>query len=492
MTNRKFLIPLSAALLTLVVACQRNNDGHEPDDTKTTITTATKNASRFAVAAMQSYYLWEAELPTVDINAEADPIAMVERIRYTDDKWTTLTDDMDGMENSFSGVETSFGYSLALYYASQDKSTIIAAVQFVYDSTPAAAADLKRGDIIYSLGGKPITKENYTDLFYAAQIDIQTGRMVTDKDGSKLERDTRTIHMVATKSQHEAVNVVSIIGLNGIQVGYLHYTDFLLTSHAKLNETLSLFKERGIDELVLDLRYNGGGYSVTGQFLASALVPQNVLDSKSVYLKEVWNDYFTRYFSSQGTPTDTHFTTSVSYSDSNNKQVTDHLSANLNLSRLFVLTGSGTASASEAVMVGLAPYMNIIRIGEKTHGKFCGGILVEPSDIYRKPASSLDNWGIYVMIYRFADCFGVSSCVGGFEPQYEVEDDCVENNAALGNPNEPMLNKALQLISGQSAQETRATGASHMGLARVEGAIDRPQAMPQRMVEIAGPKAAKE
>lgn len=96
-------------------------------------------------------------------------------------------------------------------------------------------------------------------------------------------------------------------------MGYLAYTSFDLKSINPLIEIGKKFKAEGIDELVLDLRYNGGGYVITENVLASMFAPQEAVSSKKVFEKEIYNSYLSESYQKQGESPETRFTTEFNY-----------------------------------------------------------------------------------------------------------------------------------------------------------------------------------
>jgi len=130
----------------------------------------------------------------------------------------------------------------------------------------------------------------------------------------------------------------------------------------------------------------------------------------------------------------------------------------MNLSKLYVLVSGNTASASEATITGLSPYISVTTIGEQTSGKYCGGIVFTPDDIYENPDKDLDNWGIYSMVYRYSDKNGSTPCMpDGFTPTYKVEDNPFDGYL-MGDEKEPLLAKALELITGIPSTKAKTKG----------------------------------
>ena len=122
--------------------------------------------------------------------------------------------------------------------------------------------------------------------------------------------------------------------------------------------------------------------------------------------------------------------------------------------------GPDSASASESLICGLKPYMDVVVIGEQTHGKFCAGFIIDAVEwfddvqdqlgyaVYSKARPQVKNWGIYVMYARYADCNGVTlSMPDGIKPDIKQEDDPLDGYQ-LGDPKETMLARALAHMGG--------------------------------------------
>ena len=163
---------------------------------------------------------------------------------------------------------------------------------------------------------------------------------------------------------------------------------------------------------------------------------------EDIFLNEIWNEQMTKYWKGEGEELTTRFTKSV-------------MPYNLNLERIYILTTSGTASASESTIVGLSPYMDVITIGGRTHGKYCGAMLLQPLDKNGKVISSIKNWAMSLVVYKFANNDNYTDFKGGLLPDYEVEDDLIGAVYPFGDVNDPHLAKALELITGIKSSPTK-------------------------------------
>lgn len=124
--------------------------------------------------------------------------------------------------------------------------------------------------------------------------------------------------------------------------------------------------------------------------------PQEAVSSKKVFEKEIYNSYLSEIYQKQGENLETRFTTEFNYPEVEVNASTKD--ANIGLKKIYGLIGSGSASASEALLGGLMPYTNVRLIGTQTHGKYCTGWMLSAEDMYEKCPQELKNWGIYVMV----------------------------------------------------------------------------------------------
>ena len=205
------------------------------------------------------------------------------------------------------------------------------------------------------------------------------------------------------------------------------------------------------------------------------LAPADAVRSGSVLSTQVFNEDLTEYFRQQGTDTRTCFTTEFNFSADGKPYRFSTADASLDLDALCAIVSSGTASASEALLGDLYPYMDITLVGQQTHGKYCSGLMFEAEDFYQDYAEELGGtfaaegeeytagWGLYVMYSRFADKDGVTRCMpDGLTPDIGAEDDPLDGYA-LGDPRETMLSKALGLYGWQTASPASRRPAVRLG-----------------------------
>ncbi|MBN1651526.1 MAG: hypothetical protein JW857_09365 [Bacteroidales bacterium] len=394
----------------------------------------TQKVNKFIKESMEDAYLWEKYLPNIDTKYEFDSKAYFDKLLYEEDKWSFITDDIAALEASFQGVETSFGYSLAFYWRDSNRTSIIAYVEYVYPNSPADEADIKRGDIILKLSGADITLTNYLDLLYGSTISITLGVSNNNvlSEGASLSLTSLLLNL-------NPVLKTTIIEEAGRKIGYLFYTQYISDYNDRLDLAFQEFKSQGITDLVLDIRYNPGGYMSAAQHLCSLIAPQSTVDAEDVLVTLQWNDFYQNYWQSHGVYNQIQMNFDPT------------VPVNLDLDKIYILTGNGSASASELTITGLDAYMDVVLIGDTTYGKYTGSITLKPEDIYTEASyyADIDNWGLQPIVLRYANANGVTDFKNGFAPDIRVLDN-VQSGIPLGDPTEPLFAAALQEITGIS------------------------------------------
>lgn len=387
----------------------------------------TLKVNQFIRDCMQEAYLWNEQMPNIDIEKENDPKQYFNKLLYFEDKWSYITDDAETLTNSLKGVETTFGYRLVFYKASNDE--YVAVVEYVVPNTAADKAGVRRGDYFVRINGEKINASNYKNLISSSALTLTKGRLVE----SNVVETSEKVSLVATVETINPVLLSKIINKNGYKIGYVVYNSFVGDFNSSLEEVFRNFKENGVTELVLDLRYNSGGDETASIFLCSSLAPKSAVESESVFIKNLWNSNYENYWKRLGKNSyfERRFDSSVKY--------------NLDLNRLFVLTSKNSASASELTIVGLEPYMNVVQIGQTTYGKYTSMFLFQPK------SNKIKNWALLPIVAKYANSNGFTDFKEGLSPDYFVEENLFPATQ-LGDESESLLAKAIEIITGNFAQ----------------------------------------
>lgn len=456
---------MSAFVLCLFAACGGSDDPTpkptpDPDPDPDPVITVNQKVNKFVVKSMKELYLWNDKIPsTVKEDSDTEPVDyLTKTIRYnTLDKWTNLTNTA---KTRAEVDETSKEFGYYLYLQPVDlkdgqgvtKEIILAYVNYVNPNSPAKTAGLKRGDMILKNGGDFITRTNFMDLYNANSLSLTLGAII---DG-KLDQLEGTINLTAETKVFDTVVHDEIIEYDDKKIGYICYTGYTFDSELKLLNIITNFKTEGVTDVILDLRYNPGGYAKVAQNLSSMLAPPACLDGKTVFLEERWNDGYMAYYKQQGEDLNQYFVKDIP--------------VNLDLTKLCILTSKGTASASEATLVGLRPYLGdkLVHIGTTTHGKYVGGIDWTPEDlagsnIYTaKEAAEIKDWELMVIIYKYVSSSGETDFTNGLTPANnniaeEVKEGYLPDLKPLGSKEDPLVAKALERITGNAPAQSRST-----------------------------------
>lgn len=361
-------------------------------------------------AHLDDVYLWYREIIDVPKTNYSTPQDYFQALIVKSRDRFSFTSDQNSIDDYFqSGADIGFGYSLT-----RDSGGI--RVRYVQPGSPADRAGIKRGATIAAIDGSPVGSYFDDAQYNAAYPTAAETHTFQIQDGTSFA--PRTVTMTATSVTTAPVLQNQVLNVGGKKVGYMVFTDHIQTAETPLINTISSFQQAGINDLVLDMRYNGGGYLYIANELAAMIGGSKV--NNKIFEQLQFND---KHSDLNAQNVDYFYNT-----DTNNNPLPQ-----LNLPRVFVLTGNNTCSASESVINSLKPFMQVILIGDTTCGKPYGFI-------------QTNNCNVAYFAIQFA---GVNSqnqgnYVNGFTPNCSVPDDL---NHQLGDTSESRLSAALQYAS---------------------------------------------
>lgn len=445
----KFLRPLFLLTTFFLVSCHDDIDDFiDPADSI--------EINEFVWRAMNNMYLYKEDIPqladdyfgTQKLQDFLRGFGNPEDLFYdglvsSQDQFSFLVDDYIALEKSFSGISLSSGMEYGLVRLSSDSDRVLGYVRYVLPGTSAKSAGLVRGDIFYSIDGENLTLDNYSALLAREQMELGLA-IVQDQ---VLSPSGQSVQLKKAEHSENPVHLVKTIETPSSKVGYILYNGFTHTYDHKLNEAFAGLKSDGISDLIIDLRYNSGGAVESAVDLASMITGQF---EGEVFARQQWNQTYQEYFEKEDPERlINRFNTKIGNGDAINS---------LELSRVYVLTTKSTASASELLINGLSPYIEVIQIGENTTGKFQASVtLYDSPDFGRRGASINHQYAIQPLIYKSLNAQGKTDYLDGLTPAiYQVED--ILNLGALGDPDEALLALALSHIQGIQLKMKRSTG----------------------------------
>ncbi len=472
-----FLLFLAMGLL--LVNCKKNDDDDDsvfdPTNIEDPIDAIDETKSRadypvqdFMWQAMNLYYFFENDVPNLDesnyatldeyvdfISSEANPEAFFfDKLVYSQDRFSFLSDDYKELTQGFSGVSKSNGleFGLARY---NNTDIIYGYVTYVVKNSDAASKDIKRGDIFTAINGAELffntAEDNNTNLLFGGN-DTYTLGLADFVDG---EFTLNGKEVTLTKLEglvENPIHVSKTLDVGGKKVGYLMYNQFAGNSGEPLNDTFGEFKSAGITDLVLDLRYNPGGFSYITQILGSLI---HEPDPDKVFYTRRFNSNLEEAWEVVGGEK-TYFVADTGTQDNNSQTPLN----SLNLTKIYVIATGSSASASELLINGLRPYIEVVHIGSTTVGKNQGSFTLVDSpetgygyDPDREDAINPNNrWAIQPISSQTENSEGFGDYADGLVPSIQIEED-FDNLGILGDPSERMLARALQEIDGASSKK---------------------------------------
>ena len=365
---------------------------------------------------------------------------------------------------SQSGVSAGYGIEFFRVSSSPPRSWLVALVQ---PGSPASAADLARGADLIAVDGVDFTGGSDVDTLNAALFPETLGESHEFVFRDLNSAEERTVTLVSAEITLTPVQSVEIIETESGPVGYMLFNEHIATAEAMLMDAVETFAAAQVTDLVIDMRYNGGGYLDIANALASMIAGD--FASGQTFSELEFNDkYPDRNPITGANLSPTLFTsTAPGFSVPTGTPL-----PKLNLSRVFVLSGGGTCSASEAVINGLRGIgTEVILIGDTTCGK--------PYGFY-----AMDNCGVsyFTVQFRGVNALGFGDYTDGFSPAdidpevagtvipgCYVEDDM---SHALGDTAEARLSAALGYRdSGECEQAAAFQRKPSHPLAQLQGEV---------------------
>ncbi|MFT4045274.1 MAG: S41 family peptidase [Solimonas sp.] len=457
----------TAASDPLAASCAQPRSGTDPytGEAYPDVSGALDDEKYWLRTYMDEVYLWYDEVPGVDarpydvagygsvfaaldgyFTALLTPVITASG-KYEDPfSFTYPTADWEALSQG--GVTVGYGMQFAVLAATPPRDVRIA---YTAPDTPADDAGIARGAIIEAIDGVDI------DVNTQAGVDTLNAGLNPGEAGeahSFTLRDLgassdRAVTLTADEVTSTPVqNVHSVTTADG-KVGYLLFNDHIATAEGELIDAIDQLQADGISDLVLDIRYNGGGYLDIASELAY-MIAGSAQTSGKTFERLSFND-------KNPLAADTSFTITPFHDSSQGIDASVPSGTSLpqlGLSRVYVLIGPGTCSASEAIINGLRGVdVDVVLIGDTSCGK--------PYGFFAQ-----DNCGLSYFAIEFAgvNAKGFGDYADGFDPDCAVADDFTH---ALGDADEALFAAALSLSGGGSCPATaKRAGAAPLRLLR--------------------------
>jgi carboxyl-terminal processing protease len=419
---RRVPVLVAAAIAAIVLSACGGSPAH--DGREGPLACSEPARQSWLGAYMNDAYYWYRLIPTVDpaaypttedyFYALLSPGGTVDGVTFPADRWSFSEPTSD--YRLFFGQGQILGYGLAVAALELDRNGALPLrVRYVEPLSPGATAGLKRGDTVLEINGLPasqyVENDDFSVLTASAEGQIVVVRW---RDGQGVERVQSIAAAVYTLTPLASSSLVRTP--SGRQMGYVLLKDFVDPEPSKplstsLANAFAQFKTQGITEVVLDLRYNTGGLVSAARDVASYVAGPG--RTQQDFARLLFNDRLAASWNQAWQFSDFTFA--------------------LAASRVYVLTGLRTCSASELLINGLEPYVEVVVIGDTTCGKPVG--FVPESDGCGTTFNAV-NFEVTNALNQGRYWFGLTPNAG-----CALADDL---DHALGDPAEALLAAALR------------------------------------------------
>ncbi len=416
----------------------------------------------FIWKGLNQYYYWQESVVNLSdskkeseseyayfLSQNPNPENFFNSLLHPDDNFSWIVDDYVELENMLQGIDISDGMEFGLYVECNDQN-IFGFVRYVQKDSDAESKGVKRGMVFSNINGTRLTRENYRDLLFnnsSSSYTIRFSEISYNQNNqcANIIPGQEDLTLIKSRIVKNPIHISKIIENGGQKIGYLMYNQFLgvVESEGKdynseLNDAFANFLSNGINDLVIDLRYNPGGRISTSINLASMITGQF---NNQVFAKERWNSKLMNYWD-ENSPESllNRFTNKLG----NNQSI-----FSLNLDRVFVLTSARTASASELLINGLDPYIDVIHIGDFTVGKNQGSITVYDYINDSRDKNPNHMYAMQPIVLKIGNVAGYTDFPDGLEPDIFIKESLL-NPGILGDMEEPLLKIAIDQISGDA------------------------------------------
>ncbi|MCD8739854.1 S41 family peptidase [Mucilaginibacter roseus] len=406
-------------IMIALPSCKKNNETDNP----------LSLSNQWILDSMKVYYYWNSELPGKPASA-LSPTSFFKSLLNPADRFSFI-DSPDETRTEYSSFAW-YGFEYALIQIPSMPNQLIGTITLVVPGGPADRQGLKRGDMFTSVNGTDIT------LGTASSIKQTLAR----GDGvilqlSTLHNNTLTpsikVKIYYARFAEPAVYKTRIFSNGTIKVGYIFYNWFDGRQDYDVLDSLNKLKNEGVSKLIIDLRYNPGGDVSSAAKIAATVTPTTANQLFAIYqannnggrLPKTFNDLITE---NSFTPQDFNELTA----------------RRINLQSVIILTTGSTASAAELLVNNLKPFVTVTQIGSKSMGKDMASFAI--SDL-REP--KLVNLTMHPLIFKLYNAKGMGDYANGLPPDYLVDEFSTLPLLPFGDPNDPLLKKALTITGIQ-------------------------------------------
>ena len=441
---KKKILLLLITISTLFVSCFEDLDDNIQSASDLDI-------ENFIYRGLNYFYLYKADTPELAndnfanqgelntfLNSFETPESLFSFLKSPQDRFSLLVANYNEIEDALNGVSLNNGMEFGLVYYPNNSSNVFGYIRYVLPGTDAESKNLERGMIFNSIDGQQLTDTNFSELLSLNSYQIGLATF----NGTVITPTGESIALVKQQYTENPILIAETLRVEGQKIGYLMYNAFTRDFDSQLNGVFAQFKADAITDLVIDLRYNGGGSVETAIDLSSMITGQFY---NQVFANEEWN-----------TDRQAEYASPKLF---DNQIFTGEAINSLNLTKAYVLTTKRSASASELVINGLNPYIDMTQVGDTTTGKYQASFLLydAPAPNFSKSqANPGHTYAMLPLVFKTSNAIGFTDYVEGLFPDIQLKENYT-NLGVLGDVNEPLLAAALNDILSIPQPQPRTT-----------------------------------
>ena len=445
---------VSKTLILLLVSGIFLNCSNKTDDVPPNL-----EVNDFVWKGLNAYYLWQSAKPDLSdrrfssqlqlnnyLSSFSAPEDLFENLlNRPSDRFSWIVDDYIALENSFQGINLSTGMEFGLVPFENNSGNYFGYVRYVVPNSDADLKGITRGMLFNTVDGNNITINNYRSLLFSN--DGFTIGLADYNNGNPTSNNS-TFTLIKEEVLENPIHVSKVITEGTKKIGYLLYNQFARNYDGQLNAAINNFKTTGIDHLIIDLRYNGGGSVATATYFGSMITGQF---NNQLFSKEVWNEKVQAAVNPESFIN--NFTDEILNKDSNGNVVLQETINSLNFTEVYFIVSGSSASASELLINSLRAYIDVKIVGTTTVGKQVGSVTLYDSDNLTKSGSNFNTNHTYAMqpiVFEISNKDNKNE-PNGFTPGVTLPGillaEDYENLGVLGDKTEPLLNRTIEFIT---------------------------------------------
>ncbi len=349
-------------------------------------------------------YLWYDHLADdIDFRVELEPGDFLGAVKYKESDHFSYLSKKEDHDDYYGGRYYGFGFSFRKF------PDYVVYVTLVIPGSNAETAGMRRGQRIIAIDGKTVQEIEDNNLWSTVTSRPEDKKDIPLEYVVEEEGEEKTLTLYAGDVTAPSIYKTDILDDDDRKVGYLMLKSFINSTNGELDTAFTAFKAAGVTDLVVDLRYNGGGWLDGSEHLASLITGGELKD-----------ELFTR------------LTYNKKHQDYNSDYHFKDFAQSLGLQKVVFIATGGTASASEVVINGLKPYVEVAIVGGKTYGKPVG----------MNPMSYCD-YTLVPITFKLANADGYGDYFTGMPADCEADDDVTHD---FGDARETSLAAALSYL----------------------------------------------